>query len=69
VISTVRPISDAITASFSGEEMADSITFRCEKRLAVALRRRALIEQVELSSLVRQLLREAADARGIDLSV
>ncbi len=44
------------------------ICFRTDKQLAVALRRHALVRQLDLSSLLRELVREGCQMRGIDTS-
>jgi hypothetical protein len=44
------------------------ICFRADKQLAVALRSHALVRQLDLSSLLRELVREGCQLRGIDTS-
>lgn len=44
----------------------DSITFRLPKPLGVCIRTQALINEIEISSVIRVLLQEALEARGIN---
>lgn len=44
------------------------ICFRANKQLAIALRRHALVRQLDLSSLLRELVKEGCQLRGIDTS-
>ena len=69
-VSVSKPLVEAVADELrSGEPHSGLLSFRCAKRLEVGLRRTALIERVELSSLIRVLLREGAAARGIDLTL
>ena len=47
------------------EPCVEVIGFRASKRMAVCLKANALIEGCEVSSLVRALLDEALEARGL----
>jgi hypothetical protein len=44
------------------------LSFRTDRQLAVSLRRHALIHEMDLSSLLRQLVRLGCEQRGIDTS-
>lgn len=49
------------------ERRSEFLTVRCPLPFAVGLRRRALVERIDVSELVRRLIYAAAEAEGIDL--
>jgi len=59
------PLKERIQAIPYGEPLTDALNFRTTRRQAVTLRANALIEGCEISSLIRVLLDEALEARGL----
>ena len=49
-----------------GAPITDHLNFRCQKRLAIWLRTQSMIENRDLSMVVRRLLTIAAMAEGYD---
>lgn len=61
----VQDLAEALRQQPLGEPLAEALHVRLTKRHYAALQRTALIQQCELSSVVRLLLGEALAARGI----
>ena len=61
-----RPFGELATEQAVHCGCHDLLTFRLPKPLGVTLRTQALINQCETSSVIRVLLQEALEARGID---
>ena len=67
VLKTTKPsISEVANAMTVNIGLHDNIHFRLPKPMAVCLRTRALMEKVETSTLVRVLVAEALEARGVN---
>ncbi len=51
---------------FRGAPITDHLNFRCQKRLAVWLRTQAMIENRDMSMIIRRLVTIAAEMEGYD---
>ena len=51
---------------FRGAPITDHLNFRCQKRLAVWLRTQAMIENRDVSMIIRRLVNWAASQEGYD---
>ena len=51
---------------FRGAPITDHLNFRCQKRLAVWLRTQAMIENRDVSMIIRRLIIIAAEMEGYD---
>jgi hypothetical protein len=51
-----------------GAPIIDPITFKCQKSMSVGLRKCAMAHGLDLSALVRLLIRAGAEQYGIDLT-
>jgi len=49
-----------------GAPIIDHLNFRCQKRLAIWLRTQAMIENRDVSTIIRRLITIAATAEGYD---
>lgn len=61
-------LREAAAAEFLGAPIVDPITFKCQRPMSVGLRKCALAHGLDLSALVRLLIREGARQYGIDLT-
>ena len=63
------PLREKVVQVSLREPCVEFIGFRASKRMAVCLKANALMEGCEISSLVRALLDEALEARGLGQSL
>jgi hypothetical protein len=61
-------LRDAALVEFMGAPIIDPITFKCQKSMSVGLRKCAMAHGLDLSALVRLLIRAGAEQYGIDLT-